>query len=91
MKTLLAFFMILNASVAFSQDIIDTARAQGKFSTLLKALEITKLDQALESGTFTVMAPTDEAFAKLPAGVLDSLIQNPEALKSILLFNVGAG
>lgn len=91
MKMLLAFFMILNASVAFSHDLIDTARAQGKFTTLLKALEITKLDQALESGTFTVMAPTDEAFAKLPAGVLESLIQNPEALKSILLFHVGAG
>lgn len=91
MKTLLTLLMILNASWAFSHDIIDTARVQGKFTTLLKALEITKLDQALESGTFTVMAPTDEAFAKLPSGVLDSLIKNPEALKSILLFHVGAG
>lgn len=91
MKKLLALFMILNASMALSHDLIDTARSQGKFTTLLKALEITKLDQALESGKFTVMAPTDEAFAKLPAGVLDSLIQNPEALKSILLFHVGSG
>lgn len=91
MKLLIAFFMILNASVAMSHDLIDTARSQGKFTVLLKALSITKLDQALESGKFTLMAPTDDAFAKLPAGVLESLIQNPEALKSILLFHVGTG
>lgn len=91
MKFLMAFFMIMNTSLAFSHDLIDTARAQGKFTTLLKALEITKLDQALTSGHFTVMAPTDDAFAKLPAGTLEALINNPEALKSILLFHVGKG
>lgn len=91
MKLLLVFCLILNASVALSHDLIDTARANGKFTILLKALELTKLDAALDSGTFTVMAPTDDAFAKLPAGVLESLIQNPEALKSILLFHVGNG
>jgi apolipoprotein D and lipocalin family protein len=91
MKFLMAFFMIVNTSLALSHDIIDTARAQGKFTTLLKALEVTKLDQALATGHFTVMAPTDDAFAKLPDGVLDSLIQNPEALKGILLFHVGKG
>jgi apolipoprotein D and lipocalin family protein len=91
MKIFLAFFMIFNASMAFSHDLIDTARSQGKFTILLKALEITNLDKALEAGRFTVMAPTDDAFGKLPPGVLDSLIQNPEALKSILLFHVGSG
>jgi apolipoprotein D and lipocalin family protein len=91
MKFLLAFIFVVNSSLALSEDIIDTARSQGKFTTLLKALEITKLDQALESGKFTVMAPTDEAFAKLPEGLLESLIQNPEALKAILLFHVGTG
>lgn len=91
MKFLLAAFLIVSTSQAFSHDIIDTARSQGKFTTLLKALQVTKLDQALEDGNFTVMAPTDEAFAKLPDGVLDSLIKNPEALKSILLFHVGKG
>lgn len=91
MKFLFAILMAVNTSVAFSHDIIDTARSQGKFNTLLKALEITKLDQALVGKEFTVMAPTDEAFAKLPSGVLESLINNPEALKSILLFHVGKG
>lgn len=91
MKYLIALVMVMNTSLALSHDIIDTARSQGKFTTLLKALEITKLDTALESGHFTVMAPTDEAFAKLPDGTLDTLIQNPEVLKSILLFHVGKG
>ena len=76
------------------RDIIDTAVAAGQFTTLAKALEAAGLIDALKGqGPFTVFAPTDEAFAKLPAGTIESLMQpeNKEKLKSILLYHVVAG
>ena len=73
-------------------DIVDTAVAAGKFNTLAAALKATNLVGTLKGpGPFTVFAPTDDAFAKLPAGTLDSLLANPEALKSILLLHVVQG
>lgn len=74
------------------KDIVDTAVAAGSFTTLAKALEAAGLVETLKSaGPFTVFAPTDEAFAKLPAGTLQSLLNDPEKLKQILLYHVVSG
>ena len=75
-------------------DIVDTAVGAGQFKTLAAALEAAGLIDALKgAGPFTVFAPTDEAFAKLPAGTLESLLkpENKEKLKSILLYHVVSG
>ncbi|HSD47274.1 MAG TPA: fasciclin domain-containing protein [Pyrinomonadaceae bacterium] len=75
-------------------DIVDTAVAAGQFKTLAAALEAAGLIDALKgTGPFTVFAPTDEAFAKLPAGTVESLLrpENKEKLKSILLYHVVSG
>ncbi|MHC4992694.1 MAG: fasciclin domain-containing protein [Planctomycetota bacterium] len=75
-------------------DIVDTAGSAGKFNTLIAAVQAAGLEEALRSkGPFTVMAPTDEAFAKLPAGTLDSLLlpENREMLASILKYHVIPG
>jgi transforming growth factor-beta-induced protein len=76
------------------QDIVDTAVADGRFTTLVAALEAADLAETLKgAGPFTVFAPTDEAFAKLPAGTVETLLkpENLEQLKSILLYHVVAG
>jgi uncharacterized surface protein with fasciclin (FAS1) repeats len=73
-------------------DIVDTATAAGSFKTLLTAATAAGLVDTLKGpGPFTVLAPTDEAFAALPAGTLDGLLKDPEALKQILLYHVIAG
>lgn len=77
-----------------SKDIVDTAVAAGQFTTLAKALQAAGLVDTLKGhGPFTVFAPTDEAFAKLPAGTLDDLLkpENKEKLKAILLYHVVSG
>lgn len=75
-----------------SKDIVQTAIAAGQFKTLVKAVEAAGLAETLSGpGPFTVFAPTDEAFSKLPGGALESLLKNPEALKSVLLFHVVPG
>lgn len=76
------------------KDIVDTAVAAGQFTILAKALQAAGLIEALKSnGKFTVFAPTDEAFAKLPAGTLETLLkpENKEKLKAILLYHVVNG
>lgn len=74
-------------------DIVDTAIAAGDFTTLVAAVQAAGLVDALKGeGPFTVFAPTDAAFAKLPAGTVDSLLADPEgALKQILLYHVVPG
>ena len=75
-------------------DIVDTAVANGSFTTLAAALQTAGLIDALKAeGQFTVFAPTDEAFAKLPEGTLEDLLkpENLEQLKSILLYHVVEG
>lgn len=75
-----------------SSDIVETAAAAGTFTTLLAAAEAAGLVDVLKSeGPFTVFAPTDDAFAALPAGTVESLLQDPEALASILTYHVVAG
>lgn len=73
-------------------DIIETAAAAGSFTTLAKAIEAAGLVETLKGeGPFTVFAPTDEAFAKLPEGTLDSLLQDKEKLAAILTYHVVPG
>src|SRR6185369_5699686 len=75
-------------------DIVETAVAAGQFKTLAAALEAAGLIEALKGhGPFTVFAPTDEAFSKLPAGTVEMLLkpENKEKLKSILLYHVVSG
>ena len=73
-------------------DIIDTAIAAGGFSTLAAALTAANLVGTLKgTGPFTVFAPTDEAFAKLPAGTVESLLKDIPKLTAILTFHVVAG
>jgi transforming growth factor-beta-induced protein len=75
-------------------DIVDTAVADGRFTTLVTAVQATGLVDTLKGeGPFTVFAPTDEAFAKLPAGTLESLLtpEGLETLKNILLYHVLPG
>lgn len=75
-----------------SNTIVDVAVANGSFTTLVTALKATGLDAALAGpGPFTVFAPTDAAFAKLPAGTLESLLANPAKLAEILKYHVVAG
>ena len=74
------------------KDIVDTAVAAGSFTTLAKALEVAGLIDTLKGdGPFTVFAPTDAAFAKLPAGTVEALLKDPAKLKSILLYHVVSG
>lgn len=90
-----AFFLIASLSVvASSKDIVDTAVDAGSFKTLTAALQAAGLVDTLKGeGPFTVFAPTDEAFAKLPAGTLDSLLkpENKEKLAAILTYHVVPG
>ena len=75
-------------------DIVDTAVADGRFTTLVAAVQAAELVDTLKGeGPFTVFAPTDEAFAKLPAGTLDELLkaENKQQLTDILLYHVMAG
>jgi uncharacterized surface protein with fasciclin (FAS1) repeats len=84
-------------SFAFAQtqkDIVDTAVAAGDFKTLAAALQAAGLVDTLKGdGPFTVFAPTDEAFAKLPAGTVEELLkpENKQKLISILTYHVVAG
>jgi transforming growth factor-beta-induced protein len=75
-----------------TKDIVDTAVAAGNFKTLATALQAAGLVEALKGkGPFTVFAPTDEAFAKLPAGTVDALLKDPKALGDILKYHVASG
>ena len=75
-----------------SKDLVQTAQAAGSFKTLLKAIRIAGLQSTLKTGgPFTVFAPTDEAFAKLPPATLSAVLADPALLKSILLYHVVEG
>jgi uncharacterized surface protein with fasciclin (FAS1) repeats len=76
------------------KDIVDTAVAAGGFQTLVKAAQAAGLVDALKGeGPLTVFAPTDEAFAKLPAGMLETLLkpENKDKLAAILTYHVVSG
>jgi hypothetical protein len=72
--------------------ILETAQGAGCFSTLLTAVEVAGLTGALEGpGPFTVFAPVDDAFAALPPGTVQTLVDNPPQLALILKYHVLAG
>jgi uncharacterized surface protein with fasciclin (FAS1) repeats len=78
-------------TAAETKDIVDTAVAAGSFKTLAAALQAAGLVETLKGpGPFTVFAPTDEAFAKLPAGTVESLLkpENKEKLTAVLTAHV---
>ena len=83
-----------HADHSHAKDIVDTAVAAGSFKTLVAAVTAADLGATLKSeGPFTVFAPTDAAFAKLPAGTLESLLkpENKDQLIAILKYHVVAG
>ena len=84
----------LTAVEAQDSDIVDVAAGAGTFNTLVAALQAADLVDVLRGdGPFTVFAPTDEAFAALPAGTVESLLEpaNKDLLVSILLYHVVSG
>lgn len=94
----LAFLLTAPALMAQSSpapmpaDIVATATAAGSFKTLIAALNAAGLADTLKgSGPFTVFAPTDAAFAKLPPGTVEALLKDLPKLKSILTYHVVAG
>ena len=87
-----ALFANSNADAPAQGDIVDVAVAAGSFSTLVKAVQAAGLVGTLKSeGPFTVFAPTDEAFAKLPAGTLEALLADKDKLTAVLTYHVVAG
>ena len=101
-KTSLSLFVIAVTVIAFSpayakhheKDIVDTAVGAGSFETLVAAVQAAGLVDTLKGeGPFTVFAPTDEAFAKLPEGTIAELLkpENKETLTNILTYHVVPG
>jgi uncharacterized surface protein with fasciclin (FAS1) repeats len=81
-----------SSQVAQSMDIVETAVEAGNFTTLVAAAQAAGLVEVLKGdGPFTVFAPTDEAFAKLPEGTVERLLQDKEALIAILTYHVIPG
>ena len=95
-KSLVASLVIVGATIsqASGKDIVDTAVGAGFFNTLAAALQAAGLVDTLKgNGPFTVFAPTDEAFAKLPAGTVETLLkpENKQQLIDVLTYHVVAG
>ena len=92
-KTLLiAATLAGTAFAAQAKDIVDTAVAAGNFKTLVVALMAADLVPTLKGkGPFTVFAPTDEAFAKIPKADLDALLKDKAKLKAVLTYHVVSG
>lgn len=81
-----------HAAKAAATDIVAVASSAGSFNTLLAAAKAAGLVDTLQSdGPFTVFAPTDDAFAKLPEGTVDNLLADPDKLRQILLYHVVPG
>jgi uncharacterized surface protein with fasciclin (FAS1) repeats len=93
MKKLIVTAMLLAATAAAqAKDIVETAVAAGSFKTLATALEAAGLIATLKgAGPFTVFAPTDEAFAKVPKDQLDALLKDKAKLQAVLTYHVVAG
>jgi uncharacterized surface protein with fasciclin (FAS1) repeats len=106
MSTKLAKGLVILAAAAFmsiaqagssehtsaNKDIVDTAISAGSFNTLVKAVQAADLVDTLKSdGPFTVFAPTDDAFAKLPKDKLDALLADKDALAKVLTYHVVSG
>src|SRR5690348_14288997 len=98
--TLLGVLAVLGSAVSVpawgadqtEKDIVDTAVGAGQFKTLVKAIKTAELVDTLKGkGPFTVFAPTDEAFAKVPKETLDALLKDKKALTGVLIYHVVPG
>ncbi len=84
-----SIFAVSSLSAFAAKDIVDTAVAAGNFKTLVVALKAADLVNTLKGkGPYTVFAPTDEAFAKIPKADLDALLANKEKLSAVLTYHV---
>ena len=91
-KSILVAALALSALTAQAKDIVDTAVAAGDFKTLATALQKAGLVDTLKGkGPFTVFAPTDAAFAKVPKDQLDALLADKEKLTAVLTYHVVPG
>ena len=91
-KLLIASVLSLSALAAQAKDIVETAVAAGSFKTLATALQAAGLVDTLKGkGPFTVFAPTDEAFAKIPKADLDALLKDKAKLTAVLTYHVVPG
>jgi uncharacterized surface protein with fasciclin (FAS1) repeats len=91
-KLLVASALALSALAVQAKDIVDTAVAAGSFKTLATALQAASLVETLKGkGPFTVFAPTDAAFAKIPKADLDALLKDKAKLQAVLTYHVVAG
>jgi uncharacterized surface protein with fasciclin (FAS1) repeats len=92
-KTLIASLLAFGAlAAAHAKDIVDTAVAAGSFKTLVTAVQAAGLVDTLKGpGPFTVFAPTDEAFAKIPKEQLDALLKDKAKLTAVLTYHVVPG
>ncbi|MCI1192929.1 fasciclin domain-containing protein [Calidifontimicrobium sp. SYSU G02091] len=93
MKKLLALSALSVAAFAVqAKDIVDTAAAAGTFNKLVSAVKAAGLAETLKGpGPFTVFAPSDEAFAKIPQAELDALLADKDRLKQVLAYHVVPG
>jgi uncharacterized surface protein with fasciclin (FAS1) repeats len=92
--TAIALPLALSAGAAKAADIVDTAVSAGDFTTLVAAVQAAGLVETLKGeGPFTVFAPTDAAFAKLPAGTVENLLkpENKDQLVALLTYHVVPG
>jgi uncharacterized surface protein with fasciclin (FAS1) repeats len=90
--TAAAALAVPGVASAESMDIVDTAVEAGNFTTLVAAVEAAGLVETLKGeGPFTVFAPTDEAFAALPEGTVEGLLEDIDALTAILTYHVVPG
>ena len=91
-KLLAAAAMTLAIGSASAADIVDTAKSAGTFNTLITAVQAAGLTDTLKGpGPFTVFAPTDAAFAKIPKAKLDALLKDKAALTKVLTYHVVPG
>ncbi len=91
-KLFVAAALAAGSTLATGADIVDTAVSAGQFNTLVKAVQAAGLVDTLKGkGPLTVFAPTDEAFAKLPAGTVEALLKDKEKLARVLTYHVVPG
>jgi uncharacterized surface protein with fasciclin (FAS1) repeats len=91
-KLIVTAALALSATFSHAADIVDTAVAAGSFKTLATALQAAGLIDTLKGkGPFTVFAPTDEAFAKVPKADLDALLKDKAKLTAVLTYHVVSG
>ena len=89
-KTLIAFALVAGSTMAaWAKDVVDTAVGAGNFKTLVAAVQAAGLVDTLKGpGPFTIFAPSDEAFAKIPKAQLDALLADKAALTKVLTYHV---